>query len=166
MSDRVKTLPFVVAQTNAREALWTFQSIPGDAKEKCDFWHVPTQRVYLKTGDYSIVGMTDEFAIERKSAADLFQTLTGNKQTDRRGRFERELDRLNLMDRAFVVVEADWPSMYNDPPTRALPKTIYRSYIAYMVRYPGVHWVFCKDRRVAEITAFRIMKRYWEDVLG
>lgn len=159
-----RTLPFTIAISSAEQAPWTFQSIPGDVKEKCKFWMVLRSRMYLKTGDYTILGMQDRIAIERKSAADLWSTLTGSKSNKtRRQVFERELARLQDMERAYIVVESDWPSMFDDPPTGALPKTIYRSYLAYMNRFPGVHWVFCHGRRIAELTAFRILKRFYED---
>ena len=62
---------------------------------------VRVERDTLKSGDYSIRGHETEFAIERKSLADLIGTITQGHE-----RFERELQRLEGYRYAAVVVEA------------------------------------------------------------
>lgn len=56
----------------------------------------------LSAGDYSIAGLEDEFAIERKSLGDLVGTLIGGWI-----RFRKELNRLAGYRFAAIVVEAD-----------------------------------------------------------
>jgi len=55
----------------------------------------------LQTGDYSLHGLTDKVAVERKSLPDLVQCL-GRE----RDRFERELQRAAALAAFCVVVEA------------------------------------------------------------
>ena len=63
-------------------------------------------RETLKTGDYSMVGFTDKFAIERKSGPDLFGTLgKGHK------RFKKELERGLKLDYFAIIVECSYSSI-------------------------------------------------------
>jgi hypothetical protein len=98
-------------------------------------------------------------AIERKSLADLYSTLGQGRQ-----RFARELERLNGYEFTAVVVEAEWSVVIGSPPaySQLLPKTVYRSVIAWQVRYPKVHWWFVPGRDFAEVTTFRLLERYWK----
>jgi len=56
----------------------------------------------LEAGDYSVQGMTDCIAVERKSLADFVHTVIHDA-----ARFRRELERLVTYDFACIVVEAD-----------------------------------------------------------
>src|SRR3984893_2848677 len=59
-------------------------------QEPLVFTRFTSVRGTLQTGDYSIVGLTDLFAVERKSTNDLVSCCMG----ENRSRFERELHRL------------------------------------------------------------------------
>jgi len=115
----------------------------------------------LGQGDYSLAGFERRLAVERKSIADLFNTLGQG-----RDRFVRELERMQeALDFAAIVVEADWARILNDPPpfTELSPKIVHRSVIAWQQRYPRVHWLMMPDRRVAEVTTFRVLERFWRE---
>src|SRR5581483_2134770 len=101
----------------------------------------------------------NQLAVERKSLADLFHTLGQG-----RDRFQRELGRLAKYDFAAIVIEADWSTIIMDPPKRSrlLPKTIFRSVIAWQLRYPRIHWWTCPNRQFAEVTTFRLLERFWK----
>ena len=103
-------------------------------------------------------GFPGRVAVERKSLADLFGTIGQG-----RDRFERELERLNQMDFAAVVVEAQWSEVFDDPPrhSRLCPKTVFRSVNAWEQRYPRVHWSFLPGRDFAEVKAFRVLERFY-----
>lgn len=80
-----------------------------DTQEKTplDFTDTPgvtTTRAGLMSGDYSILGMEEEFSIERKSLADLVRSLAS---TAARERFRRELHRLRGFNYAEIVVIGD-----------------------------------------------------------
>ena len=125
---------------------------------------VETKVVALKSGDYSIEGLQDRVAVERKGLGDAYGTFGGG-----RDRFERELERLNAMEFAAVVIEAGWKSIVNyRPPGNAemkfTPKMFHRSVIAWQQRYPRVHWWTCDTKDFAEKTTFRILQRFWDQL--
>lgn len=66
-----------------------------------------TERTTLRTGDYTIAGLEDRFAIERKSLGDFVGTVIGDWI-----RFRKELYRLAAFDFAAVVVEADLADVF------------------------------------------------------
>ena len=60
----------------------------------------------LDTGDYSLAGLADRVAVERKSLPDLVACLSQGRE-----RFERELQRAAALDAFAVVVEASWADL-------------------------------------------------------
>jgi ERCC4-type nuclease len=142
------------------QAPFTFTGLHGDAKEKHRPLIVPLLRKALKSGDYSVDGYEDRVAIERKSLADLFSTLGQNRE-----RFVAELERLNELDFAAVVIEAPVSMIVGQPPphSQLRPKTVIRSIIAWQQRYRHVHWWPCTSRSQAEQVAFRILQRFYLD---
>lgn len=119
---------------------------------------IRTRIAHLKTGDYSIAGADRLLSIERKSLDDLFGTLSSEK---RRDRFEREHERLAALNFAAVVIEASWDRILQGHHRCALnPKTIFRTHCSWLVRY-GVPWITCENRRLAEITTFRLLEKWW-----
>ncbi len=123
---------------------------------------IPTVRGTLASGDYSLQGFETRVAVERKSLADLYSTLGQG-----RDRFERELERLAAMEFAAVVIEATWPELCADPPphTELPPKIVFRSILAWSVRYPRIHWFPAGPRRLAEVTTFRLLERFLKEHL-
>jgi ERCC4-type nuclease len=62
----------------------------------------PTVRRKLEAGDYSVAGLEDAVAVERKSLKDFVSTVIHDFV-----RFAAELQKLSNLDAACVVVEAD-----------------------------------------------------------
>lgn len=85
------------------QAPYGFQNIPARAEHNGRRPVVRVVRRKLKTADYSIEGLEDKVAVERKSLEDLFGTLG-----QRREQFGDEFERMSQMDYCGVVVEADW----------------------------------------------------------
>jgi DNA excision repair protein ERCC-4 len=153
-----------VVLVDTREQLaYRFAGIKADKAEGGGRMSVRTRRQKIDAGDYSLCGFADRVAVERKSKDDLFGTLGKG-----RGRFERELSRLNLLDYAAVVVEADWAEVVNDPPSRSqiTPKNVFRSVVSWQQRFPWVHWWFVPGRGMAEATTFRILDRFHREHTG
>lgn len=74
-----------------------------DSREQAPYaFTCATQRRKLEAGDYSVVGLEDQVAVERKSLPDLVHTVAHDFD-----RFARELNKLAQMRLACVVVEAD-----------------------------------------------------------
>ncbi|OGT57703.1 MAG: hypothetical protein A3E01_02900 [Gammaproteobacteria bacterium RIFCSPHIGHO2_12_FULL_63_22] len=152
--------PFRVVTDTREQAPWSFDGIHGDARDRNRPLIIPVVTRTLATGDYSIEGMELLVSVERKSIEDLYGTLGRERE-----RFDREIVRLDAMRFAAVVIEADWREIINSPPphTKLPPKSVYRSIIAYSQRFPRVHWFAMDGRRLAEITTFRILERFWKD---
>ena len=136
----------------------------GHSKDDPEYKGVLFESASLKTGDYSIHGMSTPGAgpsitIERKNPADLFQSM-GND----RARFEKEWIRMARFDYAALVIELDYYSIYAAPPdlSQMRPKSVFRSIIAISQRW-GIHCFPCRDRGMAEKTTLIILKRFWED---
>ena len=152
--------PFTTVIDTREQAPFSFRGIKSDAKQGGKPLIIKTTVKTLTSGDYSIEGFEDRLACERKSLPDLFQTLSHG-----RDRFERELARLNLMDFAAVVVEADWAAILQPNATYSAmrPKSIVRSVIAFQQRYVKVHWWMMPTRWTAEQVCFRVLDRFWQD---
>ena len=111
----------------------------------------------LKAGDYSILGLEDRVAIERKSKKDAYASLGMN-----RPRFEREAKRLAEYDYAAIVIESDLAGFLQPPAfTRLSPKAALNSLVSWSVKY-GVHVFFASDRRHAKALVYRILEKYWK----
>jgi DNA excision repair protein ERCC-4 len=153
-----RVCPFVVMIDTREQLPYEFGNIISDAKHGRVPVIVNRYVGTIESGDYSIVGLQDKIAVERKSKADLFGTLGQGRE-----RFERELERLNRLDFAAVVVECEWSEIYSDPPSRSQlpPKTVFRSVNAWEQRYTRVHWCFCPDRKFAEVKTFRVLERFY-----
>ena len=151
-------VPFTIVVDTREQRPWTFQVLRADKDKGRRLLDVSTTRGTLQAGDYSISGHEHQVAVERKSKEDLFGTIGGG-----RARFERELARLNALDMAWVIVEAEFGECCTAPPGRSQlkPKTIHRSVIAWEMRYPKVHWWFAVNRSAAEIACFRRLEMWW-----
>lgn len=106
---------------------------------------LPTARACLGTGDYSLKGLEDAIAIERKSADDLVACL----KNDQRERFERELARGRDLAYFALVIEADLVDLVAGKyQSRMSPKSVIQSLLALSIRY-RLPIFFCPNRRYA-----------------
>ena len=150
--------PFRILVDTQEKLAYTFPGIRTDAKQGRRPLFVPLEACSLYSGDYSISGYAEKVAVERKSYSDLASTLIHE-----RGRFERELQRLNEMAVAWVVCEASLRMMMDGPPwfSKVNPKALWRSIYHFEVRYPRVHWWLCEGREVAEVVTYRLLESWW-----
>lgn len=131
-----------------------------DTREQCplDFtgYDCLVERGGLPTGDYSLAGLTDRVAAERKSLDDLIACLMG----DNRQRFERELARGRGYDLFAVVIEASWEQlakgMYR---SRMKPHSAAQSVLAFQVRY-GVPFIFTGSRPASAYVIYSLFEKY------
>ncbi len=85
----------------------------------------------LPTGDYSILGLENRVAIERKSKADAYGSLGSG-----RARFEKELQRLSKLDYAAIVIESTLAEFLEAPAFSQMnPSAAVNSIIAWSVKY-------------------------------
>lgn len=103
----------------------------------------PVRRA-LPAGDYSVAGLEQTVAVERKTLDDFVGTVM-----HARGRFYRELQRLETYTRACIVVEANIADVvagrYRG---EAHPNAVLGSAIAISVDF-GVPVFFCSSRQIA-----------------
>lgn len=136
----------------------------GHAKDDPDYVGVRFEMATLKTGDYSIKGMSvpgegPSITIERKNPSDLFLSMGKDRE-----RFEKEWYRMADFDYAALVIELDYHSIYTAPPelSKMRSKAVFRSIIAISQRW-GIHCFPCRDRGMGEKTTLILLKRFWED---
>ena len=157
-ADRPLVTEFTILIDQREKCPFAFANLRADSKHGNRPILVRCESQHLETGDYTLAGYDEHVAVERKSKEDLYSTLGQH-----RARFEAELRRLNEMQFAMVVVEADWAEIIGSPPERSAlkPKTIYRSVLAWQQRFTRVHWMPCPGRAFAETTAYRALERFW-----
>ena len=141
--------PMIIIRDTREQNGYTFGFLPQDQVK------VGT----LPTGDYSIEGLEDQVTIERKSLADAFGTIGGQQK-----RFQRELEKMTSFKYGAVVIEADWPTIYQSPPPYSglTPKSVRGSAIAWNIRHRVMFWTM-PDRLWAEKWTFYLLDRFWKD---
>lgn len=131
-----------------------------DTREQTPFgfstFECEAQAGTLTTGDYSLAGLEDRVAVERKSLDDLMGCLVG----DGRDRFERELARARGLDAFAVVVEASFQDMAEGRyRSRMKPHAALQSVLAFQVRH-GCPFIWASTRAGAEYAAFHFLRHY------
>lgn len=112
-----------------------------------------TKRTCLKTGDYSIEGYSDIIAIERKSRADFWQSITHERK-----RFESEIIRLSEFKHKCVIIEGDFDSCISAKKygRKISPLAISATVASWQVRY-NIPFYFLRGRKEAEIFALQTL---------
>jgi len=158
---KFKLAPFTILVDSREQWPYRFDSLPAS----CGFSAVRVVRTFLPTGDYSVAGHEDRFAVERKSLEDLYATLGQG-----RSRFEAEVERLNRMEFAAILVEADLQEVWRPADrrpnwkSRLVPRSVEGTIVAWSIRYPRVHWWTVGDRRAGEVRVFGACEKFWKYV--
>jgi len=98
----------------------------------------------LAAGDYSLAGLEDQVAVERKTLDDFVSTVI-----HRRRRFRQELRKLSRYRAACVVVEADLLDVLGKRyRSEARPEAVVGSTLSILLDY-GVPVAFCGNRQAA-----------------
>ena len=144
---------FTLAVDTREQAPFAFDGILGPGKRPVI---VNATRTGLATGDYSILGLEDRIAVERKTKSDLFRTVGAGRR-----RFERELARMAEMPAPAIVLECDLASVLRRPVhSRMSPASVLNSLIAWSIRHRIPVWPR-PDRRFAELVTYRLLQHYW-----
>ena len=116
---------------------------------------VAVETATLTTGDYSLAGLTDRVALERKSLDDLTGTLTKG-----RDRFTRECERGRGMDYFGLVIEAALEDVRGHKyQSQMTPQSLLQSLAAFSVRY-GLHVHWCGNRAGGEYMTHAVLSKY------
>ena len=113
----------------------------------------------LNVGDYSIKGMENKIAIERKSPNDLFGTLGKGYK-----RFKRELERAVNFDYFAIIVECSFTTVIDKEFNNAhycqmLGDTIIQICYTLKMKY-GIDVIFCNGRNEATRIIRQIFRAY------
>lgn len=148
-----KRAPFVVIVDSREQRPYAFDDIREQGRELM----ISTCRTGLTTGDYSIRGLENVIAIERKTKVDLYGTVGRG-----RARFKREIERLAAMTAPALVLECDLKSMLRRPRySKMSPLSVLHSLISWSVRFRIPVWT-CPGRRSAEIVTYRLLHHFWK----
>lgn len=123
---------------------WTFDMVDRGTGEYFQYDQVLGT---LTEGDYSLVGLEDYIRIERKTLADLVQTVIHN-----RDRWCAELERLSeKIEHPHVFIEANWEDVQAEVyRSAAKPRAIVASIDAFEHDFRPVKFRFCGSRLLAE----------------
>jgi ERCC4-type nuclease len=110
-------------------------------KEPLKFTRLQAVERALFTGDYSIMGLEEEFAVERKSLDDLVNCCLSSN----RDRFEHELHRLRgFRFKRLLIVGTRAEIEAQRYHSRISPKSVLATLSAFEVRY-SVPFIFCSS---------------------
>lgn len=126
-------------------------------KRPFDFPGVETEEARLETGDYTVKGFEDRFAVERKSLNDL-ATSVGSE----RNRFEDEICRAQEFDQFAVVIEstrqeAKAGAYYSQIHPNAVCGTVDK----WPLKYGILEFVWAGDRERAAQETLRLLDRWY-----
>lgn len=124
-----------------------------DTREQMPYVFPRASRGTLRTGDYSVRGLESEVCVERKSKADIYQSLSRA-----RARFLREAVRMSKMRYAAIVIESSLPDLLIPPAGSAMsPVAVVASLISWSVRY-RIAVFFAGDRLHGNALTLRILE--------
>ena len=125
---------------------------------------MPWERGTLVTGDYSVRGLEHKICVERKSLADLTQSLGRERE-----RFDKEMHRILAYPHRCLVIEGTMQDIIEQ---RYLSKISPNSVLSSLMGYAshGIPFVFCGARsqmcdlvkRFLFISAQRIWRSHFE----
>lgn len=169
--------PFTVLCHDQAEQPYRFRSLTADGRaygskakggEDLIVRTSPTTLVpgesQLPVSRYSIEGMAGVDAgrsvmVERKTLGDWYLACGHHREE-----LEARLEALAQCRWSAVVIEATLEEIATQPPplSKLLPKTAYRSLLAWSVRY-GLPIFTAGPRDLAEVTTFRLLERAWKE---
>lgn len=129
-----------------------------DTREPSESWNMyfssPCVIQTLKTGDFSVLGMDDLVAVERKSMNDFLGSLTSS-----RARFERELQRATDLEFFAVLIEGSYgdfeAGLYR---SKMHPNSAWESVAALEVRYRCPFYFMESQRQAAHKAESLLLK--------
>jgi hypothetical protein len=159
--------PFTILIDSQEKHPFTFQGFIQEGRPLI----VPTrfQSLGPTHGDYSAIGLEFDCHIERKSREDAQATFLAHGE--RRERWLRTLGFLAEILCGAIVIECSMGEMlqtvepHGKRSKATLQKTLHRQVLAWQIDY-GLPFIFCDNRKLAQATAFQLLRRRWHVVNG
>jgi len=131
-----------------------------DSREKKSYqFEAPSEVGTLNVGDYSICGLENHVAVERKELGDLINCLSHD-----RDRFERELFKGRSLDYFCLVIEGSLSDLANGHYRSQMgPKSAIQSLLAFSVRYRLPIW-FCESREYGQRVTESLLCKYAREI--
>ncbi len=130
-----------------------------DTKEQKPYRIVGARFQSLETGDYSLDGLTDKFAIERKTLSDFYNSITQGHD-----RFRSEMNRAKDFMDFVIVVEAE-PGKLID--SYGNGRDIYPNSIRGVIRKwreeYNVRWIFVRDAGAGKKFVMWQLRQWWQE---
>lgn len=130
-----------------------------DDREKTpwEFPGVETETARLETGDYTVKGYEDRFAVERKSLNDLATSVGSGRE-----RFEAEINRAQDMDEFAVVIEGTQQEAKNgDYYCNIHPNSLLGTTEKWPLKYGILQFEWCGTPNAASQEALRLLDRWY-----
>lgn len=145
--------PFTIVADTREQKPYDFLDIKSNKDEGNKTYIVKVEREALPVGDYSIRGMESKIIIERKSKADLFQSIL------KRDNFISRLKKMDAFSYAAIIVEADLEEIATRPPehTKLSGLSVTRTIFSWDMQYKSKWWCV-RGRRMAEKLTFRLLQ--------
>jgi len=129
-----------------------------DDREKKPYAFERSQVVHMETGDYGIVEAPLLVTVDRKSLPDAVGTIIHHRE-----RFAREMERMQEYSFRAIVIEATLEKALQPyRKSRANPKSVVMSYIAFQVRY-GVDVIWAGSRPLAQSYTRALLQAAWKE---
>jgi DNA excision repair protein ERCC-4 len=123
------------------------------------FEGVTVHRAALESGDYSLPGLENIVAVERKELNDLINCLCHDRE-----RFKKELHRLRPYALKAVVIEATPEDIARGRyKSQMKPQAALQSCFAFMVKY-GVNFFFAGNRQGGEYATHALLWKYQQEL--
>lgn len=159
--------PFTVLVDSQEKHPFTFVGFRSGAATNNRPIDVPTQVKSLgpSHGDYSLAGYEGAIHIERKSMDDAHGTILG--WGEHRERFGRTLEYLESIEFGAVIVECSLGEMLARAPSRGRKSAeenrliLNQQYLAWLLKFRAVKWIFADTRRLAETETFRLFEKFY-----
>ena len=131
-----------------------------DSREQIPYkFKTPSETGTLSVGDYSICGLEDHVAVERKELGDLINCLSHD-----RARFEKELYKARALDYFALVIEASLSDLANGNYWSQMgPKSAIQSLLAFSVRYK-LQIFFAESREYGQRITESLLLKYCREI--
>jgi len=127
-----------------------------DTREQLPYDFANCIKKSLASGDYSIEGLEQKIAIERKTKQDIYQSVSKERK-----RFKKEAERLQEYQYAAIVIECTLSDLLEPPPfSEVSPRVVINTLISWSIKHK-LHIFFASSREHARGLVYRLLEKFW-----